>query len=214
MRKEVPIVLTSLAGLVSVFSVYFFLGKQWGLTDTTDKWAQIIFNFGILVGMINLTRVHGVAVLKRRPNWLLSVFLLVVMWGYAALSTWQTVEGPIAKWIYDGVVVPFDSTMFSLLAFFIASAAYRAFRVRTRDATILLFAAFIVLLGKAPIGDALIPGWGAIPSWGGVADWIMKIPNTAGYRGILLGAFLGLFAICVRILLGLERSYMGGSGGQ
>ena len=42
--------------------------------------------------------------------------------------------------------------MYSLLAFFVASASYRAFRAKNREATILLIAAFIILLGRTPLG--------------------------------------------------------------
>jgi hypothetical protein len=106
--------------------------------------------------------------------------------------------------MFDNVQVPADATMFSILAFFIASAAYRTFRARTPEAAILLVSAIIVMLGRVPIG-VLISDW--IP-W--FSQWLMAVPNLAAKRGILLGVSLGAIATSLRIIFGIERSYLGG----
>ncbi len=105
--------------------------------------------------------------------------------------------------IYLYIYVPLSATMFSLLAFYIASAAYRAFKAKTKESTLLLGAAFLVMLGRVPIGEAISHHFTEI------ADWIMNVPNTAGQRAILIGAALGLVSSALRILLGLEQSYLG-----
>jgi hypothetical protein len=95
------------------------------------------------------------------------------------------------------------STMFSLLAFYIASAAYKAFRARSLEATVLLLAAIIVMLAQVPIGMA-ISRW--IPQ---ISDWILNVPNMAAKRGIALGVGLGMTATSLKIMLGIERTYLG-----
>ncbi|MFN3476417.1 MAG: hypothetical protein ACK4Z6_02535, partial [Candidatus Methylomirabilales bacterium] len=97
-----------------------------------------------------------------------------------------------------------NSTMFSILAFFIASAAYRAFRARTREATVLLVAAALVMFGRAPFGEYLISGVGIL------SDWVMNVLNTAAKRAILIGISLGVIATSIKIITGLERAYLGG----
>jgi hypothetical protein len=106
--------------------------------------------------------------------------------------------------------VPLQSTMFSLLAFFIASAAYRAFRLRSAEASLLLIAAIIVMLGRVPLGQWLtrnLPQEATLP-W--LTETIMAYPNMAAFRGILMGAALGVMAMGLRVILGIERSYLGG----
>jgi hypothetical protein len=44
-------------------------------------------------------------------------------------------------YLYDNAFVPLSATIFSLLAFFIASAAYRAFIIRTLESNLLMIAA-------------------------------------------------------------------------
>ena len=61
-------------------------------------------------------------------------------------------EGAPFWWIYQYCLVPLTATMFAMLAFYIASAAFRAFRAKNTEAFLLLFTAFIVLLGQIYAG--------------------------------------------------------------
>jgi hypothetical protein len=111
------------------------------------------------------------------------------------------------SWIYRTFYTSMAATMFALLAFFIASAAFRAFRVRTVEALLLAIAAFILMLGRVPIGNAIHP-W--IPD---AANWLMEIPQNAAKRGILMGAALGVIATGLRVIFGVEKTYGSGGGG-
>ncbi|MCD6246685.1 hypothetical protein J7J58_07305, partial [candidate division WOR-3 bacterium] len=99
---------------------------------------------------------------------------------------------------------PMQAAMFSLLAFYIASAAFRSFRARTPEATVLLITATIVMLGRVPIGSLIYRG---LP---GITEWILSTVSLAAQRGILLGVGLGSIATSMKIILGIERSYLGG----
>lgn len=107
-------------------------------------------------------------------------------------------------YVYIHMIVPLQATMFALLAFFISSAAYRAFRARTLEATLLLIAAAIVMLGRVPIGKMI---WGQFPV---ISDWILNVPQLAAKRAINLGAYLGAIAMSLRLILGIERTYLSG----
>ena len=114
-------------------------------------------------------------------------------------------QNPIFEWLYNNVQLPMDATMFSLLAFFIASAAYRAFRARTFEASLLLITALIVMMGNVPVGDLL-----SNDTASKAREWILDNPNLSARRGIILGVSLGVISQSIRIILGIERSYLGG----
>src|SRR5438552_234148 len=82
---------------------------------------------------------------------------------------------------------PLESTMFSILAFYIVSAAYRAFRVRSAEAAILMITAVVLMLGQVPVGALLtskLPEHGA---WSGlrienISQWVLTAINAPVQR--------------------------------
>ncbi len=119
---------------------------------------------------------------------------LVLRWGK---------EGRVYTWLYDHIFAPCNATMFALLAFFIASAAFRAFRMRNTEAALLLGSAILVMIGSAPVGGYISDFFPDL------RNWILDIPNNAGRRAIMIGAALGAVVTGLRVILGLERSHLG-----
>jgi hypothetical protein len=100
------------------------------------------------------------------------------------------------------VLFPLEATLFSLLAFFVIAAAYRAFRVKSFETGLFVVFGILVLLGQVPVGAML---WDQLPV---IKDWVLDVPALAGARGILLGVALGTAATGLRVLLGLDRPYV------
>lgn len=112
--------------------------------------------------------------------------------------------------LYRRGLLAMDAAMFSLIGFFILSAAYRAFRVRSIEASILMATALVVLLMFVPIAlmltNSLDPNTFAgnfrIDS---IGSWLLATINVPAIRAIDLGLGLGLLAMGLRIMLGLEK---------
>lgn len=203
MRREIPQTITFIAGLVYVLAFYFTVPAAVTVQTTLDKWFLITTAFSCLLGVANLTRIHSKSVQMKKPNWVRSAILIFAMYGTLAIGVIGGHNGPVLKYVYNNMIVPLDGTMYAILVFYIGSASYRAFRARNLEAVCLLVAGIIVMLGQAPIG-ATISKYIPIAS-----SWILDVPNTAGMRGIILGASLGAVAQAFRVLVGIERQHLG-----
>jgi hypothetical protein len=148
---------------------------------------------------------HTTKISRRTSNWYYSIVTIIAIIVTSVIGLVGGVgRGSGLQVIFQNIFIPVNSTMFSILAFYMASAAYRAFRARTKEATILLIAAFIVMLGMVPIGAAISK---RLPE---LAEWILTVPNTAAKRGIIFGIALGSIATSLKIILGIERGWLGG----
>ena len=80
------------------------------------------------------------------------------------------------------------------------------------EATILLTAAFVILLGRTFIGNMMtswLPESLSFLQIPEMANWIMTVPNMAGQRAIMIGIALGIISTSLKLILGIERSYLG-----
>lgn len=224
MKREIPLFLTATIGAVMVLG--FFVPHPWvGVpADFLQQSAVIVVAFGYVLGGANVLRVNLEAISKRDRDWPYRIVLVAGMLGMMAVGFFVDGRGfqgsgTASIWVYDNMFAPMNSTMYALLAFFIASAAFRAFRIRTVEAGLLAAAALIVMLGRVPLGDfvvrpltdhAWVPAWLREAPLGVVQQWIMDVPQNAAKRAILIGAAMGVMATGLRVILGIERTYLGG----
>jgi hypothetical protein len=209
MKREIPLLITFLTGLMMIVQ-FFIPHRPIGQIGTgVLSWYTIIAGFTLILGIDSLIGLHLKKLQRKQSGWGYSIMLILGVLLALALGIYSEIKygsalafGSPFMYLYTYIVIPLQATMFSLLAFFIASAAYRAFRARTLEASLLLVAAMIVMLGRVPLGAAI---WGKFPV---LAEWIMDIPNAAATRGILIGVALGALAMSLRILLGIERTYL------
>lgn len=214
MRREIPLLITGVVGVVFVvqyFIPHFPFNK---MNDWFSDWFSIVAAFAIWLGALNLMKISALKVINKKSDMgyamvIIASFLLMAIVGFSEGEDFRD-PGTKYDWLYNYVYTPLSATMFALLAFFVASASYRAFRARNFEATLLLLASFFVMLGRVPVGDVLssfMPdGW----RLSNLASWIMTFPQTAGQRAIMIGIALGIVSTSLRIILGIERSHLGG----
>jgi hypothetical protein len=229
LRRQWPVLLAFLTGLTLWLRFYVPGDSSQAVQDGFLLWVRIIVSFAVILGILSVVRYHGSKIRGRKPGFAFSyvtliAFALMALSGFLPTPLPGFAEGNARgagfhQWLYDNAMLPMQATMFATLAFFIASAAFRAFRARSPEATALLIAAIVLMIGRVPIGNLIATGtpafmvngneyhWLDFPNW---SSWVFNVPNAAAFRGIQLGVYLSQVAISVRIIFGIERTYMGG----
>lgn len=225
-RKTLIVTVTFVAGLF--YALEFFLPTQLvngqeenaltPLLDIMSDFAAIVGAFTLGLGIYSLAGIHGKTLLRGRSGWFFSLTFFVSMIAMAFVGILAKTAGheniPINKNLNDilfrGGFTALNGTMFSIVAFYIVSAAYRAFRIRSAEAGLLMGSALIVMLGQVYAGQALT-AW--LPADGFAAnfrietlsDWLLTRVNAPAVRAVGFGLGVGLLATSLRIWLSLER---------
>jgi hypothetical protein len=183
-----------------------------GIGEALKQWATIITAFAFVLGVANIIRINLQKAGTASPDRPYAIVLLVGLLVTGGLGTFGGVgAGSAANRIFLSVFTPLQATMFSLLAFFIASAAFRAFRIRSWEAGFLAVTALLVMIGRVPVGVLLSDALGLQGDFTLTAmqEWLMNVPNLAAKRAIMIGAALGAIATGFKIIVGIERNYLG-----
>ena len=221
-RPTIPLLIVFLVGTAAFAQYYISDTYSQPFQNEMTSWFRIIGGFALILGAYSLLHMHIARMRRRAPGWAYSAFVFIGFISMFAAGLWNSGHGPFQKvasskalfdWGYDYIQIPAQATIFSILAFYMASSAFRTFRAKSLGATFLLITALIVMIGLIPFGE-ILGQWifGNRQAFADATKLIMEYPNTAAQRGILLGVSLGAISQSVRILMGIERSYLGGGG--
>jgi hypothetical protein len=203
MRWQIPLLIVFLGGLFMAVQYFVPLEASERVYEYALDWIIIVGVFAMGLGLWSMFRVSVAKIQTKAPAWGFNIITLAGLFIMILLGLFSGIEeGKPFMSLFWYIYTPIQATMFALLAFYVASAAYRAFRARTLVATILLLTAVVIMLRLIPLGS--ISGFNQT-----VASWILTVPNMAAKRAIAMGIGLGGIATALKVILGIERSYMG-----
>jgi hypothetical protein len=230
MKRSVPLLITAISGFVLIAAYFIPYTQNWG--ETAAIWFDILASIAFILGGGNLLMIHLKKVSDRVAGWGYSIIVLFSFFVTLAVGLGKIGVNPSPQFanfpwsgayrevgspfwfLFEYAFQPLTATMFAMLAFYIASAAFRAFRAKNLEASLLLGTAFIILLGRTFAGVALT-------SWidpngplsflrvENLTVLIMSVFTTAGNRAIMIGIALGIVSTSLKVLLGIDRSYLG-----
>src|SRR5262245_19059545 len=231
MKRTVPLFITSVAGIIMVLAYFIPPAQDWG--EDVAVWFDILAAIAFVLGGGNLLKIQLKKMSDRAPGWgyaAVTAISFIIMLGVGLAKTgvppsaefpnyaWSGAynEGGAFWWLYESTMKPLQATMFAMLAFYVASAAFRAFRAKNVEATLLLGTAFIILLGRTYAGVWLTHFISDEPdSWWrnlrleNLSDNIRDLFTTTGTRALMIGVALGIASTSLKIILGIDRSYLG-----
>lgn len=207
MKKSIPILIVFITGMIMVMQYFVPHAASEFLFTYANDFVIVIGILALPLGIFSLMRGTVKKAIKDPKERLYALatiigFLVMVLSGLQRSQF--TTPGTLLQNLFNYIMIPCQATIFSMLAFYIASAAYRAFRIRTLLASVLLVTAFIVMMRIIPLPEPL-------SSWNSsLVQWILAVPNMAAKRAIIIGVGLGAISYSMKIILGIERGYMGG----
>ena len=172
--------------------------------------ASVVAAVAVLIGIINLVMVHLGRFVRSEHGWPYSIVTLFAALAVGVvrildeIDIWpDDMEGEkLSGRMFETVQVSLESALAALVLFFLVYAAYRLLRDRITPWNVLFVAVVIVvLLGWMPLENA--------DALADVYDWLLRVPVSAGARGILIGIGLGTVTVGVRVLMGQDRSFRG-----
>lgn len=203
MKREVPVLLAGVMGLIMVLDYFFKIPALNTTAVELQNWVIIVAAFALALAAINLGISHTRVIAGKKPGAAHSAMLLITMIFTTVAGIFFGMDSGGFKFVFDGIIVPAASAFYAMAAFHVASAAYRAFRAHNAYAAALLITGLALMIAKAPIGEYWFP-W--MPR---ITNWVMSIVNLAGMRGIMISSAIGVVCVSARILLGIDRSHLG-----
>ena len=208
-RIEIPIAITIFCCILQIVPFYISVKPLEAFSDTFRSWMVLVATCALFLGAASLTLLHSKNIQRKSKGWefsILAIISMIVMTlaGLPIPEIGLGDQNPIFDFLFKNVLTPLGATMYSIIAFFITSAAYRSFRARSVEAAIVLLSGSLMICYNAPLMNV------SFPPFIDIGDWIFSVPNMATMRAVIIGNALGAIALAMRVLLGKERGYLKG----
>ena len=177
---------------------------------TVTNAIVVIVAFAIGLGLFNLAKLHAKKIKNREKGWHNSLAFFISFFVTFIIALYRTrPEDDVGRKLYDiilfGMLASFGASSMGILSFYLASASYRAFKLKNAEAALMMITAIIIMLAQVPLGQWIthaLPKYLQIQEWSG---WICYVIVGAALRGVLIGATVGALVMAIRLWLSLER---------
>lgn len=203
LKREIPVYFSIFCGIVVTVSYFVNWPVLETVSNSLQSWTVLLSAFLLGVGMINMLTIASRDIKAGKGLLMEHIVLIVSIVVMFVVTLFETQFAVPSRWLFYEIYSPLATAVFSLLMFSIATATFRALRIKSLESFVLVLAAVITMLGIAPVGEVI---WEKFPA---VYKWLVEVPDVPGRRGIIIGTAIGGMAASLRAILGLERRYIG-----
>jgi hypothetical protein len=202
-RRELSLIIVVVAMFSTFADYYLNIPQAKSFATTISTYVIIIIAFGVCLAAAESARRNLQNISKRTSSrWIYSLaalasFLIVLVVGLVFRSSSKQYA-----WVNAVLIVPGTWGFTGIIIFYVSSACWRVFKMRSVDATILLVTAVLACLSNAPLVALVWPGFISIRSW---LDTYVSASVGIAFN---MGAAIGGIIFGIRVFLGLERRYM------
>ncbi|MBU1173151.1 MAG: hypothetical protein KKD44_26605 [Proteobacteria bacterium] len=203
-KKEIPVIIVALLSLLMIVPFFINAPALNSMSTEVQRMLVPIAGFALILGGLNVTLRNITKISKRSKDWQFSIVLLATFVFFLVVSL---IPSPFFENLYTMAYVTVlgkvNEAVMALIAVFMATMAYRGFKIKNFETLLFTLSCLVVMIANAPIGEAV---WAGAP---GARNWIMDYPNMAGMRALNIGIALGIMAYGVRTMMGHERIALG-----
>lgn len=176
------------------------------LTRDINNWSIILSAYAMMYGFLRLIIHHGRRVIQSGGRSLYSIWLITVMMIILIFGLIGSIQQPVVQWIYSIPYQALKANFQSLAFLYMCSAALRVFRFKDTNSYVYVGVAVIVMLSNMPV-------WNLYTNiFVDMKEWILTVPSAGAMVGFNMGIALGSILVGIRMMLGLERGWLGEIG--
>ncbi len=207
LRRTLPTAIAMVIGVWFAVEYFFDFGPALsGVTGFVSSWTGILAAGAMLVGGISVLLRYGSLVSKGEgSSWYAIIVIISTLIMFVSGIPIPALE-PAYQWMNTVVRDPVNLAAYAMVFFFITSAAFRSFKIRSLDTALMVIAAFFAFIMNAPMASAISPMLVA------PGEWLASVPLFAVRRATTISSYMGIFLLWLRATLGMEKRSLGVEG--
>jgi len=200
-RTKIPQYILSILALVLMVDYFLKFDPLVAFKTEMLNWATIIFNFAVLVGVVQVMRYAGNQIIRpqRDPlNRYYSSIAVITFLIFIGIGYGFGLNSKLYTDMYMNTVIPVTAMLWGLNLIFSAMGVYRMMRLSSIEAFSLFICGMSYFMKEMPLFSATFP---FMMTWG---EWIMKYVGGAANTSAILVAALGALIVAIRTIMGQE----------